>query len=160
MPVHTPASQLEGFLARYSPDVVKVARQALRLLRPHLRGSFELVYDNYNALAIGFSPTDRASDVIVSLALYPRWVSLFFMRGATLSDPNGLLRGSGRQVRHVKLEPVGILQSPPMRSLLRHAIERSPKPLDPSAKRKLIIKSISSTLRPRRPAGNSMKRRG
>ena len=158
MPASSPARQLEGFLAKYSPDIVKVAKQALRLLRPQLHGAVELVYDNYNALAIGFSPTDRASDVIVSLALYPRWVSLFFMHGVRLPDPYGLLRGSGKQVRHIKLESVTILKSPQLQGLLQQAIERSPKRLDPSTTRRLVIKSISSTQRARRPIGIPAKR--
>jgi len=39
-----------------------------------------LVYDNYNALAIGFGPTERASDAVFSIAPFPRWVSLFSFR--------------------------------------------------------------------------------
>jgi hypothetical protein len=79
-------------------------------------------------------------------------VSLFFMRGAALPDPERLLRGGGRQVRHVVLEPVGILESPAIQRLLREAITRSPKPLDKARKRTLIIKSVSTNQRPRRPA--------
>jgi hypothetical protein len=63
-----------------------------------------LVYDNYNALAIGFGPTERASDVIFSIALFPRWVTLFFLHGVTLPDPYKVLRGSGKVVRHVVLQ--------------------------------------------------------
>jgi hypothetical protein len=153
MPASSPARQLEVFLGRYSPEVGKVARQALRLLRRNLRGAFELVYDNYNALAIGFSPSDRASDVILSVAVYPRWVSLFFMRGAALPDPSGLLRGSGRRVRHIRLESAAVLKTHGIQRLIHEAIERSPKGLDPAAARRLLIKSISATQRPRRPSG-------
>jgi hypothetical protein len=78
--------QLAGFIARFSPDVARVARAARAKIRKQLPGAFELVYDNYNALALAFGPTDRASDAILSIALYPRWVSLFFARGAKLPD--------------------------------------------------------------------------
>ncbi len=36
-----------------------------------------LVYDNYNALAIGFAPTERASDAVISIALFPKRELLF-----------------------------------------------------------------------------------
>ena len=49
----------------------------------------------YNALAIGFGPTDRASEAICSLAVFPRWVSFFLMQGARLPDPHHLLKGKG-----------------------------------------------------------------
>src|ERR1700750_124309 len=66
--------QVAAFLAKYAPSIVdemQAARQHLALLFP--RG-FELVYDNYNTLAFGYSPTDRASGAVVSVAAYPRWV--------------------------------------------------------------------------------------
>ena len=46
-----------------------------------------------NALAIGFGPTERASEAIFSIAVFPRWVSLFFLQGAGLPDPDGILQG-------------------------------------------------------------------
>jgi hypothetical protein len=66
-------------------------------------GAMELVYDKYNALAIGYGPTERASDAVISLAVFPRWVNLYFLKGAKLSDPDKLLKGSGRQVEQVHL---------------------------------------------------------
>ena len=63
----------------------------------------QLVYDNYNALAIGFGPSERASEAIFSIVLYPRWVTLFFLQGAGLADPKRLLKGSGKVVRHIVL---------------------------------------------------------
>lgn len=64
--------------------------------------------NSYNALAIGFGPTERTSDVIFSIALYPRWVSLFFFHGVGLPDPQKLLKGSGKTVRHIVLESAQI----------------------------------------------------
>jgi hypothetical protein len=61
--------------------VARQARAKIRRLQPR---AVELVYDNYNALAIAFGPTERPSDLILSIALYPRWVSLFFTREPTL----------------------------------------------------------------------------
>ena len=84
----SPAAQLDAFLDKFTPDIAAQARIALRRMRARLPGAIELVYDNYNALAIGFSPTDRTSDAIFSIALFPRWVSLFFlMNGPRLRDP-------------------------------------------------------------------------
>ena len=88
----------------------------------------ELVYDNYNALTIGFGPSERASEVIVSLALYPRWVSLFFLQGAKLSDPEELLGGSGKQVRHIVLGQSNDLDKPAVEALLAEAIRGARHP--------------------------------
>ncbi len=150
--------QVREFMARYEPDVVRVAKGARTRLRRLLPGALELVYDNYNALAIGFSPTGSASDVVASIALYPRWVSLFLMRGVGLPDPDRVLRGSGNKVRHIVLESAAVLDSVPVRTLVEEARARNPKPLDPRQPRRTIIKSVSEKQRPRRPGPSGGRR--
>src|SRR5206468_1939085 len=105
----TPQQQLNRFVRRYSPAVARLGRAALAKMRKRFRFGFELVYDNYNALAVGYAPTDRASTALCSIALYPRWVRLFFLKGAALPDPEGVLTGTGGQVRSVVLEGVRTL---------------------------------------------------
>ena len=80
---------LEGFIARYSPEVASLARAALDKMGKRLPSAVQLVYDNYNALAIGFGPTERASDAVFSIVLWPRWVSLFFRFFTDLSTSPG-----------------------------------------------------------------------
>jgi hypothetical protein len=130
-----------------------MARKAIAKMRKLTPGSLELVYDNYNALAIGFSPTERAGDGIFSIALFPPHVSLFFLQGAELPDPTRRLRGRGNVVRHIVLEDMAIFDEPDVRTLILLALARSKVALDPNQKRRLIIKSISAKQRPRRPNG-------
>ena len=149
-----PAAQLDAFLDKYTPEVAAQARAALRTLRARLPGAQELVYDNYNALAIGFAPGDRASQAIFSIALYPRWISLFFLQNGTrLRDPAGLLEGGGHQVRHIKLRAPDQLIDPAVEDLMAQALELAAAPIDPAQPRRLIIKSVSARQRPRRPTG-------
>jgi hypothetical protein len=65
----------------------------LSTLSALLTGAVPLVYDYYNALVIGFGPASRASDAVLSLVMYPRQISVCFLRGAALADPDRLLRG-------------------------------------------------------------------
>ncbi len=110
-----------------------------------------MVYDNYNALAIGFGPSDKASEAIFSIAVFPRWVSLFFLQGARLPDPDKVLKGSGTTVRHIILTEPHVLEQPAVKKLMAQALASAKKPLDPKQRRRLIIKSISAKQRPRRP---------
>jgi hypothetical protein len=144
--------QLAGFIAKYTPGVARVARAALGTMRKRLPGSVELVYENYNALAIAFSTTDRSSDIVLSIALYPRWVSLFLMNGPKLPDPYKLLKGGGTRVRHIVLQDAKSLDEPAVKALIDHALALATKPLDRKAPSRLVIKSISANQRPRRPA--------
>src|SRR5580658_11298099 len=121
----TPKEQLDEFLDRFTPEVASLGRKALAKLRKLTPGSLELVYDNYNALAIGFSPTERAGDGIFSIALFPPHVSLFFLQGATLPDPTKRLRGSGNVVRHIVLDDLSVFDDPDVRKLLSLALARA-----------------------------------
>lgn len=147
----TPAQQLGSFLEKFEPRVAASARAALSRLRKRLPGAIEMVYDNYNALAIGFGPSDKASEAIFSIAVYPRWVSLFFLQGAKLPDPDKVLQGSGTKVRHIVLTEPLVLEKPAVKRLMALALTSAKKPLDPKQRRRLIIKSVSAKQRPRRP---------
>jgi hypothetical protein len=147
----TPDEQLEAFITRFTPPVASLTRAILVTMRARLPGAIELVYDNYNALVIGFGPTERASEAVFSIAVYPRWVNLFFLRGARFPDPEHLLQGSGRSVRRIVLAAPATLDMPAVRTLMEHALKRAAKPFDPTQPRRTIIKSISTKQRPRRP---------
>ena len=157
-PAETPARQWAAFLSKYDPAIAAVATAALARMRKHVPGAVELVYDNYNALVVGFGPSEHASEAVVSVALYPRWVTLFFLQGAGLADPMGLLKGSGRRVRHLVLSDATVLDRPPVRALIRQALAAAPRPIDPKARRRMVIRSVSPKQRPRRPAGPRPKR--
>jgi hypothetical protein len=158
MPKKTPTRELAGFLAKYDPAVASVARAALARLRKRLPGATEIVYDNYNALAVGFGPGDRASEAIFSIAVYPRWVSLFFLQGARLKDPAKLLKGSGAKVRHIVLGEASDIGAEKIDALIASALLEAVRPIDPKAKRQLIIKSVSARQRPRRPVQQALER--
>ena len=147
----SPETQLEAFIAKFSPDVAGQASAILATLAERLPTAHRLVYDNYNALAVGFSADDRASNGIVSIAVYPKWVSLFFLRGVGLDDPDGILRGDGSQVRHVVLNGPGDLDRPEIVAMLGRALAAATKPLPASGNGPLVIKSVSAKQRPRRP---------
>jgi hypothetical protein len=146
-------AQLESFIDRYSPRVAADARALLARLKARLPGARILVYDNYNALAIGFGASGKVRDILLSIALYPRWINLFFMYGTALDDPDGLLQGAGSRVRHVPKVTGASLDDPRIDALIARALDLAEPPIDPGAARGLIIKSVSPNQRPRRPKG-------
>jgi hypothetical protein len=147
-----PKRQLDSFLAKYDPAIAAFARRVLVKMRRGLPGAIEMVYDNYNALVIGFEPNDRASLAIFSIVLFPRWVTLCFLQGAGLLDPQRRLQGEGRVVRNIRLEDLSVLDDPYVQHLMNLAVHRAKVPLDPKNRRQLIIKSISAKQRSRKPS--------
>jgi hypothetical protein len=148
----SPESQLDAFLDKYTPAIATLARACLAKMRARLPGAVQLVYDNYNALAIGFGPSERASEAVFSIALYPRWVTLFFLQGAGLPDPRRILKGSGKVVRHIVLASAADLDQPAIQDLMGQALKRAEAGIDPAAPGRLVIRSVSARQRPRRPA--------
>jgi hypothetical protein len=116
------------------------------------------VYDNYNALAIGFGPSERTSEAIFSIAVYPKWVSLFFLQAKGLPDPAKLLRGTGNVAKHIVLPSPAMLHDPAVQTLMHEAESRAKAPFNPGGAHRLIVKSVSKKQRPRRPGGEESKR--
>jgi len=147
----SPERQLASFIAKYTPAIATLAHAVLATMRARLPGAVELVYDNYNALAIAFGPTERTAEAIFSITVYPRWTSLFFVHGTDLPDPHKLLKGSGTTIRHIVLTDAAMLDTPAVRSLMARALERAATPLDSTRPNRVVIKSVSAKQRPRRP---------
>ena len=85
------------------------------------------MYDNAYALVIGFGPSERPSEAVISIAIYPRKVSLCFLWGVHLPDPRRVLAGSGNRVRHVRIEDAATLKKPEVCALVRAAVARASK---------------------------------
>ena len=148
----SPAKQVAVFIARFDPAIAKLVRAARAVLRKRFfPTAVEMVYDNYRALALGFGPNERASDAIVSLAVYTRGVNLYFIYGAHLADPQQLLEGNGTQGRFIRLDDLAVLDKPAVKELIRAAIELGEPPLPTTGRGYTVIKSISAKQRPRRP---------
>jgi len=145
--------QLDSFIDKFTPEVAALTRALLAKMQARLPGAQTLVYDNYNALAIGFGRSDRAGEAILSLAVMPRWVTLCFLWGKGLPDPHKLLKGDGSRVRHVRLHESEALDDPRIQALIDAALEGADWPIDPAEPQRLIIKSVSARQRPRRSKG-------
>ena len=146
----SPKKQIEGFIGKFDPAVAKLARLARRAMRQRFPTAVELVYDNYNALAIGFASTERTSTAIISVAVYASGVSLYFVYGRSLPDPKKLLQGSGTQGAFIRFTDLSVLDDPAVDALLAAAAKYAKPPLPNSGHGYTIVKSISAKQRPRR----------
>lgn len=155
MNAYDPEPQIASFLAKYSPAIEAQLKDARRRLRAFFPRGFELVFDNYNALVFGISPTERASEAFISIAGYPKWVTLFFLNGIALSDPNGLLEGQGKQVRSIRLTNSSQINEPGVEALIGQAVLPRQAVLLEAPALATIVKSVVTKQRPRRPAASA-----
>jgi hypothetical protein len=147
----SPEQQLTTFIDRYAPEVAAIARAAHDKVRAQMPGATEFVYDNYNGLVIGFGPSDRPSEAVISIALYPKWVNLFFLDGATLPDPDKRLKGTGSRVRRILVSDPNVLDEPAVRALIKAAMHSADTPFKRTNDRHLVIRAIAAKQRSRRP---------
>ena len=150
MKTPSPSAQLDGFIAKFSPVIAAETHALLKKMRALMPGAVEMVYDNYYALVIGFCPVEKASEVILSLAVYPNHISLCFFAGDSLPDPEKLLQGSGKIARHIRLEDAKTLDRPAVKALIRAAIADADCPLDRKQAGRIVIAAVSPNRRPRR----------
>lgn len=146
------ARQVADCIARYTPQMADALTACRRQLQARVPNGYELVYDNYNALAIGYAWADKASASLVSIAGYPRWVTLFFLYGKGLPDPEGLLEGDGVRVRSLRLKSPDDLDNAAVRRLLDLALAPHAADFAAAPPLQTIIKSIAAKQRSRRPA--------
>jgi hypothetical protein len=116
----------------------------------------ELIYDNYNALAFGWSPTDRVGHTICSIAVgrSSRNVHFGFYWGNEISDPEQMLLGQGNQYRYILVTAKKKFPRAYVKKLVRDAYSNSlGKVKDQSQiiSGQTIVKSISVKKRPDKP---------
>jgi hypothetical protein len=144
-----PTAEYLEFLKPFERRVVDLALAARALVLEEAPDASELIYDAYNAVATGYSFTGRPSDSFVHIAVYARWVNLGFNRGSELDDSRGVLQGTGRWVRHLRIaEPADL--KPEARAFVRAAVALAARPDSGMAKGGSVVRAIYP--RKRRPA--------
>lgn len=143
------ARQLALFIGRFDPPVQRLIRATRAALKTAYPTAHQLVYDGYNALAIGFCSAPRASACLASVAAYARGVNLYFYYGKRLPDPTGRLEGSGNQGRFVRVTSPAVLKEPAVRKLLAAAAKDITPPLPRTGKGTLLIKAAATKRRSR-----------
>ncbi len=118
-------AQLEIHLDEFRPEIAALARDALARLERLLPGAAVLVYDAYNALAIGMSADGQRRGLFLHLPVYPSGVNLGFQEGTLLKDPERLLVGTGSKIRHVRLKSGTDIDEPAIADLVAQAAERA-----------------------------------
>lgn len=115
----------------------------------------ELIYDNYNAVAFGWSPTDKVGHTICSIAVgrSSKNVHFGFYWGNEISDPEKVLLGQGNQYRYILVTEKKKFPKAYMKKLVNEAYANSlakVKDQKQLMSGQTIVKSVSEKKRPNR----------
>ena len=91
------------FLKPFGEDITKLVMWLREYVWDMYPDANELIYDNYNALAFGWSPTSKVGHTFCSIAVgrTSKNVHFGFYWGSELSDPDKILLGKGNQYRYI-----------------------------------------------------------
>lgn len=111
----------EDILAIAKPELRMVCK-ALRLQITSLHGGFiEIVWPKQRIASFGVGPK-KMTEHYAYIGVHNSHVTLGFYHGASLPDPRGILEGTGRKLRHVKVCDISSSNSPSVVALVRAAI--------------------------------------
>lgn len=113
-------------LAGHAATVRDTAVRLQALIRELAPEAIETVDEPDHLLAYGWSP--RMRDLIFAIAPHTSHVNLQLADGAGLSDPDRIVEGTGKRIRHVKCRSVADAERPALRALIQAQIETRPKP--------------------------------
>lgn len=150
-------AKLQSFIDKFDDDNRMLIRSVRAALQVRLPSCAELIWDNYNFLVIGYSPTERPSDYIVSIAAAASGASLSFNNGADLPDPKRVLQGGSKVNRFIRLPTIATLSEPDVDEMIEIACRASDVPRPWNGGGKLVVRSVSAKQRPRRRSVNTRR---
>ena len=131
------------FLKPFNDDITEIALWLREFVWDLYPGSNELIYDNYNALAVGWSPTDRVGHTFCSIAVGSnKYVHFGFYWGSEIADPEKMLLGKGNQYRYILVNNKNNFPKTYIKKLLKEAYANS---LAKVKDKKQILKGVTIT---------------
>ena len=136
-----PDPQLIGFLEAYDRHIVDLALALREIILEEVPDASESIYQVYT-VAIWFGFSEKMKDMFCYITTNARHINLGFPRGSTLPDPNRVLEGDGKTMRHIKFASERDLERPFVRRYIRASIEQLGDAASAGGPGKSVVKSL------------------
>ncbi len=144
-----PDPQLLGFLEAYDRHIGDVALALREIILEEAPDASESIYQVYT-VAIWFGFSGKMKDMFCYITTNAGHVNLGFPRGASLSDPNRVLEGDGKAMRHIKFRSLRDVERAFVRRYIQAAMEQA-APVGAHGTGKSVVRSaIKNTVKRRR----------
>lgn len=142
----------------YSADIQNLALELREFITGLVPQANELIWDNYNAVAIAYSKSEKLKDAFCHIALYTQHVNFGFNRGAELTKTNIELQGKGKLIRHITVKDFQTFPKKEITGMIWEAVgiseERNSKLIHENHSPKSLVMSISEKkIRPNKKEG-------
>jgi hypothetical protein len=137
-----PNSQLKKFIQPYDERVQKLTIELRSFITELVPEANELIWDNYNAVAMAYSKSNKLKDAFCHLAVYSNHVNFGFNRGAELLKNEIVLEGKGKLIRHLSIKNLDSFPKEKIKKMIWEAVG--------------ISEQINDTLVGKKNLGNSI----
>lgn len=135
-----PDPQLVAFLEAYDRNIAELALALREAILEEAPDASESIYRVYT-VAIWFGFSEKMKDMFCYITTHAGHVNLGFPRGAWMPDPNGVLEGEGKAIRHIRIAGLETLERPFVRRYIRAAMEQA-GPDGARGTGKSVVKSV------------------
>ncbi len=122
-----PNPQLKKFIEPYDEQIQNLAMELRKIITETVPQANELIWDNYNAVSMAYSKSERLKDAFCHIALYSKHVNLGFNRGVELTNTSIKLNGKGKLIRHISVKDLNSFPKNEAINMIREAVEISEK---------------------------------
>lgn len=146
-----PHPQLSTFLQPYDSGIQHLVLELRGFILQTVPKCNELIWDNYNAVAIAYSLSEQLKDAFCHLSVYANHVNFGFNRGSELPKTSLVLSGNGKLIRHLSVKSVEDFPETAVTTLVYAALgiaeKRNPSLSEVNFEPKSIVMSISDKKR-------------
>ncbi|MEL6561658.1 MAG: hypothetical protein AAFQ94_25950 [Bacteroidota bacterium] len=137
----------DHFLKPYCKEIQTLTHELRQFVSELIPVANELIWDNYNAVAIAYSKSEKLKDAFCHIAVYAKHVNFGFNRGSELTKTEIKLNGTGKLIRHLKVKDFETFPKNTITKMLWEAVSRSEQLnedlLAVKSKGKSIVMSVS-----------------
>jgi len=114
--------QMDDYINSYAPELQAIIRTLREVGTKCMPEAHEIIYHG----AIGYSLTKSPFDRICYIAPQKQYVNFGFFFGSHLPDPQHLLVGEGKRMRHIKVRSIADASNPALEQLMKEAWKEAP----------------------------------
>jgi len=125
MPTKESKSNFDKLISKHSPAVRALAKKTRAVVLDIFPDANEKTYWGWSNTWYGLS--EKNVDAVFTVSPMKDYVQLYFLRGTELSDPDQLLEGTGKKLRHVNIRKGADLKRTALTRLMKRAVAHGRK---------------------------------
>ena len=117
-------ADVKRLLAEHSPELQAIERALRDTVRAEFPEAVEQV--DFGNKLIAFGRSMKIRGLLFAIIAHKTWVNLQLADGVDLPDPAGVIEGSGKRIRHIKIRSVAAASSEPVVAAIRAELAARP----------------------------------